>query len=246
MGTKGKSGTMVVKPGQKAPRDNSSGGSVVTTGSGHVVGAGHVSGSSGIARDQESAREAVRRRWAEANSSSVTSGVKLVSSSSDKVVSRDDEKNNVQCPVCNRGFPEANINNHLDTCLGAQDSADAHDDMDDGDDDLLLAASIELENSLINDRAIEISDDDDDEPLVKRRSLTKRKTHTNKNDDSDSDDDDKFDNQTQQDDQDILAALEDSNDGNDADQSMFACPICDNLLSHGEMFSHLDQCTKNI
>ena len=58
--------------------------------------------------------------------------------------------------------------------------------------------------------------------------------------------DDKFNDQTQQDDQDILAALGDTKDGTEADQSMFACPICDQHLSHGEMFSHLDQCTKNI
>ena len=114
--------------------------------------------------------------------------------------------------------------------------------MDDGDDDLLLAASIELENSINNDRAIEISDDDDDEPLVKR-SLTKNNRH---DDNNDSDDDDWFNDQTQQDDQDILAALGDTKDGTEADQSMFACPICDQLLSHGDMFSHLDQCTKNI
>ena len=65
-------------------------------------------------------------------------------------------------------------------------------------------------------------------------------------DDNSDDDDDKFNDQTQQDDQDILAALGDTKDGTEADQSMFACPICDQLLSHGEMFSHLDQCTKNI
>ena len=91
----------------------------------------------------------------------------------------------------------------------------------------------------LSTRAIEISDDDD-EPLVKRRSLT------NRHYDDNSDDDDKFNDQTQQDDQDILAALGDTKDGTEADQSMFACPICDQLLSHGEMFSHLDQCTKNI
>ena len=145
-------------------------------------------------------------------------------------------KLSVHCPVCSKGFPEADINNHLDSCLGSSEAT--NDEMDDGDDDLLLAASIELENSINNDRAIEISDDDD-EPLVKR-------SMNNRHYDSNSDDDDKFNDQTQQDDQDILAALGDTEDGTEADQSMFACPICDHLLSHGEMFSHLDQCTKNI
>merc|ERR1719232_1432073 len=168
--TKGKSGTIVVKPGQKTPQDNSSGGSVITTGSGHVVGtgSGHVVGT-GSTRDsddtraKESAREAVRRKWAKANSNSSTS------SSSAKTKTKDDKKTG-HCPVCSKGFPEADINNHLDSCLGASDAT--NDEMDDGDDDLLLAASIELENSINNDRAIEISDDDD-EPLVKR-SLTNR------------------------------------------------------------------------
>ena len=30
------------------------------------------------------------------------------------------------------------------------------------------------------------------------------------------------------------------------DESMFACPICENLVNYGERFSHLDQCTQNI
>merc|ERR1719270_1295824 len=93
--TKGKSGTIVVKPGQKTPRDNSSGGSVVTTGSGHVVGTGSTRDNDDT-RAKESAREAVRRRWAEANSSSSST-----SSSSAKIKTKDDGKT-VHCPVCSK------------------------------------------------------------------------------------------------------------------------------------------------
>ena len=49
-----------------------------------------------------------------------------------------------------------------------------------------------------------------------------------------------------EDDQDILAALENTETLEVGDKSMFACPICENLVTHGEMFSHLDQCTQNI
>ena len=44
--------------------------------------------------------------------------------------------------MCSKSFKQAEINPHLDKCLGAPD-----DDMDDGDDEFLLSASIELENS---------------------------------------------------------------------------------------------------
>ena len=102
--------------------------------------------------------------------------------------------------------------------------------MDDGDDDLLLAASIDVENSLTLDKPHEISDSDDDEPLIKRIS-----TGSSRDNDV----------MTQQDDQDMLAALENDN-VDDAEQSMFACPICDTLVTHELMFRHLDQCTQNI
>ena len=68
---------------------------------------------------------------------------------------------------------------------------------------------------------VEVSDSEDDEPLIK-------------------------DLMSQQDDQDILAALENTETLGAGDESMFACPICENLVTHGEMFSHLDQCTQNI
>ena len=108
--------------------------------------------------------------------------------------------------------------------------------MDDGDDEFLLAASIELENSINNsqDAVVVLSDSEDDEPLIKRRLKDVSAT------------DDDQDLMSQQDDQDILAALETNESLEAGDESMFACPICESLVSHGEMFRHLDTCTQNI
>ena len=60
--------------------------------------------SSDRTRVQESAREAVRRKWAEADSNSIPTGVKPSSSAKSK-----DQKKTVQCPVCGKGFLEADI-----------------------------------------------------------------------------------------------------------------------------------------
>ena len=118
--------------------------------------------------------------------------------------------------------------------------------MEDGDDDLLLAASIQVENSLI-----ELSDSDDDQPLVKRRSDGGGYVEAEDGGGCVEAEDgggyvEAKDPRSQQDDQDILAALEDTCHVDPGNESMFACPICDKLLSHAEMFSHLDQCTQNI
>ena len=149
------------------------------------------------------------------------------------VTSVDKEEDKVPCPVCNKSFKQAEINPHLDTCLGAPD-----DDMDDGDDEFLLSASIEIENSVNNSQTavLVVSDSEDDEPLIKRRI---------RSEDTAEDDHDQ-DLMSQQDDQDILAALENTETLGAGDESMFACPICEHLVTHGEMFSHLDQCTQNI
>merc|ERR1712096_223433 len=109
----------------------------------------------------------------------------------------------------------------------------------------LLAATVNLENSMHADSDDEplvqskimlsaSEDDDDDEPLIKRPIKRKRSKDSQPDHENDL-----FGDITAQDDQDILAALEDSTDQN-ADQSMFACPICDKLLSHNIMFKHLD------
>ena len=226
----GRSGTMVIPPGRGGHRDNSSGGSVISGPPAHHVSAsgGHRLGSSGdVTRGgSQDARDAVRRRWADASGSGGSSGVA-------NVTSGDKEEDKVPCPVCNKPFKEAEINPHLDNCLGAPD-----DDMDDGDDEFLLSASIEIENSVNNSQTavLVVSDSEDDEPLIKRRI---------RSEDTAEDDHDQ-DLMSQQDDQDILAALENTDTLGAGDESMFACPICDHLVTHGEMFSHLDQCTQNI
>jgi len=241
MKTNGKTGTKLVKPGQKIPSDNSSGGSLISPGGSdhmshiHTTGSGNVLGSkSSTSKEDHSARDAVRRRWANVESSSNSKS--NISNSSDsgnkKQTLLKDETNNVSCPVCTKLFSQSVINNHLDSCLGAQEDFD----MDDGDDDALLAATIIAENSY-SQLPVVVSDSDDDEPLIKRRppeDIVK------------SNDNDEFEGLTDQDDQDILASLEDKTVVDDGDMSMFACPICDTLLSHGEMFSHLDRCTKTI
>merc|ERR1711872_486397 len=61
--------------------------------------------------------------------------------------------------------------------------------------------------------------DSDEEPLIKRPNKRKREKVSN--------DDELFGDLTAQDDQDILAALENSTENQNADESMFACPICD-------------------
>ena len=155
--------------------------------------------------------------------------------SSDTSGTNDKKEDKVPCPVCNKSFKQAEINPHLDKCLGAPD-----DDMDDGDDEFLLSASIELENSVNNSQGqaavVVVSDSEDDEPLIKRR-IRSDDTYEDVHDQ---------DLMSQQDDQDILAALENTETLGAGDESMFACPICENLVTHGEMFSHLDQCTQNI
>ena len=255
-GRGGRSGTVVVQPGRKLPADNSSRGSVVTHGKGHVMGSssssgqvvgsttgqGHVVGSktghvSPRGGGNQSAREAVRRRWAEtqtssssgpsSSSSQTRDDTSSTSTSESKGQNKDGDK--VPCPVCSLQLPPASINSHLDTCLGQ--------DMEDGEDDLLLAASIQVENSLI-----ELSDSDDDQPLVKRRSDGAGCVEAEDGGGCVEAEDPR----SQQDDQDILAALEDTCHVDPGNESMFACPICDKLLSHAEMFSHLDQCTQNI
>ena len=234
----GRSGTVVIPPGRGGQhRDNSSGGSVISGGRGGSP-AHHGSASGGQrlgSGDQvtnggsQNARDAVRRKWAEASGSGGSSAVV----SSDTSATNDKKENMVPCPVCNKSFKQAEINPHLDKCLGAPD-----DDMDDGDDEFLLSASIELENSVNKGQSalVVVSDSEDDEPLVKRRI---------RSDDIYEDVHDQ-DLMSQQDDQDILAALENTETLGAGDESMFACPICENLVTHGEMFSHLDQCTQNI
>merc|ERR1719378_1260181 len=113
----------------------------------------------------------------------------LPKSSSDTNTS---DTNQVSCPVCSKLFSHSVINKHLDSCLGAQDDFD----MDDGDDDALLAATINAEKSY-SQIPLVVSDSDDDEPLIKRRP-PENNVKSNEND---------FEGLTDQDDQDILAAL---------------------------------------
>ena len=235
----GRSGTVVIPPGRRGQRDNSSGGSVISGGGegapslmsssgGHKLGSRDVTHGSGGSQD---ARDEVRRRWAGAPGS----GGKTDNTLSRTVTSDNDQSDKVPCPVCNKSFKQAEINPHLDKCLGSPD-----DDMDDGDDEFLLSASIELENSVNNSQGqagvLVVSDSEDDEPLIKRRITSVDTVQDNHDQDL----------MSQQDDQDILAALENTETLEAGDESMFACPICDNLVTHGEMFRHLDQCTQNI
>ena len=147
------------------------------------------------------------------------------------------ETENVSCPVCSRRFSASTINTHLDSCLASPEEEKMEEveaSLNDGEDEALLAAVIEFENSSSSPAIVlsDSDDSDDDEPLVKRRSGERFN-----------------DVMAEQDDQDILASLETtkvSEEEEEVDQSMFACPICDELLHHRNMFSHLDLCTKNI
>ena len=145
----------------------------------------------------------------------------------------------VSCPVCSRRFSSSTINSHLDSCLASpqeEEKVEVEDSLNDGEDEALLAAVIDFEKSINTDPslspAIVLSDseDSDDEPLVKRRPGEKFN-----------------DVMAEQDDQDILTSLEITKvSEEEAEESMFACPICDELLHHKNMFAHLDLCTKNI
>merc|ERR1719233_1042562 len=155
----------------------------------------------------------------------------------------------VKCPVCGKQMSEQEMNNHLDECLASQEDKDDHDQVvndpfDDDDNDALLEATVELEKSIHLDSDDEplvqsniVLSDSDDEPLIKRPTKRKRE--------GDSKHDELFGDMTAQDDQDILAALEDSTNQN-ANESMFACPICGKLLSHNIMFKHLDTCLASM
>jgi len=155
----------------------------------------------------------------------------------------------VNCPVCSKQMSEQEMNNHLDECLASQEDKDDHDQVvddpfDDDDNDALLMATVEVEKSINLDSDDEplvqsniVLSDSDDEPLIKRPKKRKRE--------DDSKHDELFGDMTAQDDQDILAALEDSTNQN-ANESMFACPICDKLLSHNIMFKHLDTCLASM
>ena len=259
---KGKSGTMVVKPGWKPPADNSSGGSVVGGGlelpssrfSGASDGAGHRLGSDrgGGVVEGMSAREAARQRWASMGSTSTSSSKPNVHEKTPDVENLPSKPviNLVPCPVCSKQMSEQEMNHHLDHCLASQekknDQSQAVDDpFNDDDNDALLEATVELEKSINLDSDDEplvqkdhiVLSDSDDEPLIKRPKKRKREDPSKP--------DELFGDMTAQDDQDILAALEDSTNQN-ADESMFACPICDKLLSHNIMFKHLDTCLASM
>ena len=219
-----KSGTMVVRPGGRSVEDNSRPGEALTgqtKAASLSTGPGQrLGGAGGGGGGTEAAREAVRRKWSE----STTSEISRV---------RKETEERVSCPVCGQKFSASVINSHLDSCLDSQDLS-----LDDGEDEALLAAAIECEKSFhsantTSPSPIVLSDSDsDDEPLVKRRAGPGKRT------------DDKM---ADQDDQDILTALERSGGTEEeAEESMFACPICDELLHHKNMFQHLDRCTKNI
>ena len=177
-----------------------------------------------------SARDAVRNRWGQTVSQSAPPVKK-------KIGSVETEK--VSCPVCSRRFSSSTINSHLDSCLASpqeEEKVEVEDSLNDGEDEALLAAVIDFEKSINTDPslspAIVLSDseDSDDEPLVKRRPGEKFN-----------------DVMAEQDDQDILTSLEITKvSEEEAEESMFACPICDELLHHKNMFAHLDLCTKNI
>jgi len=287
--TKGKTGTMVVKPGWKPPEDNSSRGSVVggdlelpsSRFSGASDGAGFRLGSEssgGMSRGL-SAREAARQRWATVGTSVVNTSnktpsipaakktqpipasnkapskltsIKATSTSLPTEIQTISFKpvNSVPCPICNKQMPEQDINTHLDTCLASQGNIDnvdnvIEDPFNDDDNDALLEATHDLEMSIHINSDDEplvqtniVLSDSDEEPLIKRPNKRKREKVSN--------DDELFGDLTAQDDQDILAALENSTENQNADESMFACPICDKLLSHNIMFNHLDTCLASM
>ena len=229
-----KTGTIVVRPGQRPVEDNSRGGEPLTgpaspaslpVGPGQRLGGGTAGGGEAAA-----AREAVRRKWAQTSSSQPASQDRNKSKevTEEKDRNRELPEESVECPVCSKRFSHSAINTHLDSCLAPPEPS-----LDDGEDEALLAAAIECEKSFNASRGspIVVSDSDsDDEPLVKKRPRESS-----------------GDLMTQQDDEDILTALDGSQEAKEeAEESMFACPICDELLQHQNMFSHLEVCTQNI
>jgi len=143
------------------------------------------------------------------------------------------------CPVCGVSVPQERINAHLDICLNKQDTpavfAEGGDDdamFDDGNDDMLVEAAEEVDRTLSNS-VISINDSDDDmfggtDDIfvdVDEGSFLKRRP----NNDS-----------LEQDDQDLLVALEDR--GKPDNDGQFACPVCQKLVENQFMNSHLDSC----
>ena len=78
--------------------------------------------------------------------------------------------------------------------------------------------------------------------LLKNEPLVKRPKSEYHDHNSTYNDDDLFGDITIQDDLDLLAALENEEDTNQLNCSMFIRPVCDKLLSHIDMNSHLDGC----
>ena len=287
--TRGKSGTVVVRPGGREPVDNSSGGRAVggEVARGSSTSGGQRLGSTSAQVDGDlSVQEMLRRKWAavgcggseqgatmggsgrvvhtgEPGTSGVSGNGRVPKGGSggsrrgahtggswgDRAAqggggavadqgSKQTAGGGPCCPVCSKSVAEEDMNSHLDSCLSATHDGhpplpDPSDGFDDDDDAVLLAAAIDLENSLtesptLHTSVVSISDSDDDEPLVKRRSDGGLSTEQ-----------DMFGDTTLQDDLDLLAALE---GGEEQDTSMFACPVCDHLLSHGDMNRHLDTC----
>ena len=147
------------------------------------------------------------------------------------------------CPVCHLHLSLEEMNGHLDKCLATDNKSKEKpiDCFDDGCDADLLAATIDLEELLGDDTAFvnwgcNKSDSDDDEPLVKRPKSELHDRNSTRNND------DLFGDITVQNDLDLLAALENEEDTNQLNWSMFTYPVCDKLLSHVDMNSHLDGC----
>ena len=180
----GKSVTMVVKPGWKAPADNSSGGSVVggggrelpysiLTGASDVVGMRLRSQSGGTSGLR--AREAARQRWVSVDSSATESSTLPATVGGLTSLSKPASTAFLPCPICNKKLPEDDINHHLDTCLSNQNyQGDPFED--DGDDDAALLAAaenheksihIDSDHELLVNSNLIFSDSDDDEPLIK-------------------------------------------------------------------------------
>ena len=250
--TAGKVGTVVVKPGRSGIQDNSKGGTIVGGGETSSVasGGGHRLGGSstpGGGAGGGSDMDKVRQRWAgKSSAGSVSTGGTKVNTDGRKSESAPggDE---VDCPGCHKKIPLAMVNDHLDTCLANdQEDKTENDDVfdDDLDDDLLIAATQVAEKSvlaisdsdddtlLVNmEHQHVISDSDDDEPLIKRRPPNTGIVVQDSDEDMFRD----------QDDRDILAALENV-DKDDVNSSRFACPVCSSLVLHSEMNIHLDRC----
>ena len=264
--TGGKVGTVVVKPGWKSPTDNSFGGSVVNTGGELAAGGTDVPGkvgssgagfklgssSSSSSQSSSSVQEMLRRKWGSTGGSLISTSASAghVTGSTQNVFKAGTSQSQVemhQCPVCSKFFPAEEINPHLDLlCLvtkGNDDNIDPVFDEDGSDADLIAAAQIIEEDARrINTSKVSIhsiSDSDDDEPLVKRACDDKQKEKARKEETAEN----LFGDTTLQDDLDLLAALEDVNEGGqEGDVSMFACPVCDILLNHAVMNEHLDGC----